>query len=167
MPWSITARGRRPSTQNLKKKNSWDGTTNKIPLHILVPFWPFLVWQWLEMRQVSDSSSQTMPGERASWRGLARPELAGVLLSLSSGRESASSETCNCFLAGAQENKCWLSSLVPSPAFHPCQSLASDPEELVDWFHGAILWSVTWLGTNKLMGRLLGSGLRQQAWRCH
>lgn len=52
-----------------------------IAVSIPLPSLLFIPQQWLQMRQVSNYPSQPVPGVRASWRGLAGPELAVILLS--------------------------------------------------------------------------------------
>lgn len=100
-----------------------------IAVAIFLPSLSFLVQWWLEMGQVRNYSSQSVPGARASWKGTWSWQLSYFL---SSGRMSASLEICNCFLAGAQENKCWLRFLVP---------LASQaPPPATHWHHNQWRW---------------------------
>lgn len=120
-----------------------------IAVAILVPSLPFLIWQWLQMGQVSNDSSQPVPEGSAWGRGRAGPQPSCFL---SYGRITASLEICNCYLAGAQEYNADSVSLVPFffPAPSPA-TLPSHPEELVGWLCSAILWNVIRRGAKQLL----------------
>lgn len=154
-----------------KHKTSWGCNWHSPTSELQLFLYPPSIFSATVTRDETDKSPSQSQELRASWKVTQGPELVVILLSLL-GRVSASLETFNCFLAVAQENKCWLSFRAP---------LSCILHSVTLWHHTQRSWMAGSMGPRYAMspdlvqisphcwgptcpGMLLGSCLCRRAW---